>query len=220
MMRAKLLFPSSVLAATLFLAPAARADCTDSGPDGGACGANEYCALADGGAVLDGSAGKCALEPCVVSADCTDASATFCDTSREPHACVQCITTANCATGTCDTTTHTCVDVDGGPTDASANDAGGGDGGSSDSGVPTLDSGFPPPPLDSGAIFFDANLPDTAPPPFDAGTIPPDVGAELRGGACTCDLAARGTAPAGLVTSALVGLAWLARRRRRRAPQK
>jgi hypothetical protein len=186
--------------AALVGARAARAACTDAGP----CGAAQYCALPDGGAVTDGGPGKCAPEPCEVKSDCPGAG--ICDTSVEPHRCVGCRDTADClAPLVCDLATHFCVVPPGydAGTDAGADAAidGGDGGGASDA---AADAAIPPR-GDAG----DAG--DAEPPAIDAG--PPDFGA-LRGGACDCDLATRDAdAAAAGAASIAIALLWIARRR-------
>jgi hypothetical protein len=182
----------------------------DAGDDAG-CAFNQYCAYPDGGAILDGAAGVCDPEPCVVSTDCPNDE--ICDTSQNPFACVECISGSDCpGILVCDTSNHTCVNPpseDGGE-DASALDAATDASPASDA---AADAAVPPKAdasVDAGAAS-DASGDANAPPPL----IPPDQGT-LGGGAWDCGLAsAQGTPLAALALPLAFVALFFARRRSR-----
>jgi hypothetical protein len=179
------------------------------GGDAGDCAENQYCAIADGGAILDGGPGSCAPEPCVVSSDCPNGG--ICDTSQNPFACVGCISGSDC-TGVlvCDVTTHTCVP----PVDAGT-DAGGLDGSAEaggDAGEPDAAEPVDAAPGDAGADASDAG---SVPVVVDAGSPGQDNGT-LAGGACDCDVVRPSdAAPAVLGAPFAIALLVIGRRRGR-----
>jgi hypothetical protein len=156
----------------------------DASAEAGSCLANEYCALPDGGAILDGAAGVCQLEPCVLSSDCTDPNRPICDTSQNPFACVECISGADCMGSlVCDTANHTCVNApDASAPDASTGDASALDGGP-DAGEPDAADGAVNAAMDAGKKG-DGAVPVVVPPPPEDGS--------LAGGAWDCGLATEG----------------------------
>ena len=80
------------------------------GGSNGPCPVNVYCGLPDAAIILDGAPGTCTLEPCVLASDCTNPDTPICDTSQNPYACVECISTDDCpGILVCDIANHTCV---------------------------------------------------------------------------------------------------------------
>ena len=185
-----------------------------------------YCAFADAGPILDGGAGRCAVEPCLLSSDCPNGE--ICDTSQNPFACIGCISGSDCSgDDVCDVMTHTCVPpppvVDSGlGEDASL------DGSSEDSSLPLADAA----PSTDGSLATDAAT--------DGSLSGADAAAEneaggdggsgggssatsgsLAGGACDCDLAApRNETVAAFGLSFGLGLVFLAVGRRRSRPRR
>jgi uncharacterized protein (TIGR03382 family) len=170
---------------------------------------------------------------------CTSTNGTAC-TGTTPfcsatEVCVQCVTNANCPSGTCNPLTNTCT---GGTMDAGVDagmeagvDAGveagldaGVDAGM-DSGMVAMEAGVDAAPIDAGA---DVSLPeagvDSGAPPVDSG---PDTGSPeadasdtgtVAGGGCSCKAAGTSddTASGGAMSAALGGLGLVMARRRRK----
>jgi hypothetical protein len=199
--------------------------------DAGSCATNEYCAYADGGAILDGAAGVCQPEPCVVASDCTNPTYPICDTSQNPFECVECISGSDCPGDlVCDVTNHTCVNPppvpdasadanDGASEDASADATStGGDGGSSSGDAATGGDGAPSTGGADASGTTDG-APGSGPPAGgseDAGAeAGPDNGS-LGGGAWDCELAAPTRAPfAAIGVTFALALMLFARKRKR-----
>ncbi len=67
------------------------------------CATGEFCSK------TDGSVGACTTEPCNGRSDCS-APTPICDTTTQPHACAQCVSSSDCEGGkVCDATRH-CVE--------------------------------------------------------------------------------------------------------------
>jgi hypothetical protein len=216
---------------------AAHACLDDAGPgggacntdDAGACATNEYCALPDGGAILDGAPGVCQLEPCVCASDCQNPTFPICDTSQNPFQCVECISTSDCpGILVCDIANHTCVNPPPVP-DASADASGstdgaiedgasteGGEAGGPSSGDAASNSDGASGSDASGTTDGSSSGPPADASPGEGGLGSADTGS-LGGGAWDCELASPARGPfAALGVTFAFALLLFARKRSRR----
>jgi hypothetical protein len=198
--------------------------------DAGSCDPSAYCAQTDGGAILDGAAGVCDPEPCLMASDCNDASAPICDTSQTPFECVECISSSDCpGVLYCDPKTRTCIpqppfpDASTGEGDGGASEDAGEDA-SADGSIPGQDGGSGQGDASSagdgsaggqdasgsGSSSGGGSGGEDAAPGEDAAAS--DQGS-LRGGAWDCEIALPARGPSAIIGLAMALAAFAARAR-------